>query len=76
MNKQGLSAISQEVPTNWSWKEKRTNKIEKGGMRDQGKCGGCWAFATASALGDRYSLKYNIASPYPSSSMVNNKCQT
>ena len=63
----GLSSIRKPIPKCWSWRFRGTNKIEKGGIRDPGKCGGCWAFSMASALGDRYSLKYNIESPYPSS---------
>jgi len=65
----GLSA-QKKLPDSWSWRKYGTNKIEKGGLRDQGECGGCWAFAVASALGDRYSLKYNIESPYPSSTWL------
>lgn len=70
LHPKGLSDMKKEVPKSWSWRERGTNKIEKGGLRDQGKCGGCWAFATASALGDRYALKYNIAAPYPSAAWL------
>lgn len=64
----GLSAMKNiNLPEKWSWRERGTNKIEKGGLRDQGGCGGCWAFSVISCLGDRYALKYNIASPYLSS---------
>ena len=66
----GLAATRKPLPKCWSWRFRGTNKIEKGGIRDQGKCGGCWAFSIASALGDRYSLKYNIESPYPSSAWL------
>ena len=67
----GLSSAKNiEVPENWSWRKRGTNKIEKGGLRDQGECGGCWAFSVASSLGDRYALKYNIASPYLSSAWL------
>jgi C1A family cysteine protease len=66
----GLADIQKPIPIEWSWRKLGTNRIEKGGLRDQGKCGGCWAFATASSLGDRYALKYNIQAPYPSSAWL------
>jgi C1A family cysteine protease len=56
----GLSDIQVPLPTEFSWRKKGGEMIEQGGLRDQGKCGGCWAFATVSALGDRYALKYNL----------------
>lgn len=65
-----LSAAAIPIPTSWSWKElgekdpKYKGKIER--ARDQGGCGSCWSFATAMSLGDRYAIKYNIPSPYPS----------
>jgi len=65
-----LSSIGKPIPKNWSWREMATNKIEKGTIRDQGKCGGSWAFSLASALGDRYALKYNITSPYLSPAWI------
>lgn len=55
-----------DIPDEWSWRKIGTNKIEKGGIRNQGVCGGSWAFSIASSLGDRYAIKYNIAAPYPS----------
>lgn len=55
----------QNIPTEWSWYSTGGNKIEKGN-RNQERCGCCWAMAFVSALGDRYAIKYNIASPYPS----------
>lgn len=52
------------IPNNWSWRYNGLNKIELGGIRNQGKCDISWAFALISALGDRYAIKYNIAAPY------------
>ena len=66
----GLAEIAKPIPREWSWRKIGTNRIEKGGIRDQGKCGGCWAFSLASCLGDRYALKYNIAAPYLSAAWV------
>lgn len=59
-----------KVPDKWSWRRIGTNKIEQGIMRNQGEAGGSWAFSLVSALGDRYGLKYNIETPYPSSLWV------
>ena len=44
--------------------------IEPGGYRDQASCGCCYAFAIASALGDRYALKYKINNPYLSPAWI------
>lgn len=30
-------------------------------IRDQGQCGGCWAVASASAMSDRYCIKYSTS---------------
>ena len=63
-----LSAMGKEIPESWSWRKlgetdpKYKGKIEL--PRDQGGCGSCWAFSMAMALGDRYSIKYGIDSPY------------
>ena len=51
-------------PRNFSLKDEYPDQIEI--PRDQQKCGCCYAFAIASCLGDRFALKYNIKSPYPS----------
>jgi hypothetical protein len=59
-----LSTASSTQPVSWSWKNTGGNKIEDG-SRNQGLCGCCWAVAVSSALGDRYAIKYNIASPKP-----------
>ena len=71
----GLAALAVPIPQSWSWRKlgttpKYSGKIEQ--PRDQGQCGCCWAFAVSMALGDRYSIKYNIPSPYisPLSLMV------
>lgn len=66
----GLSDIQVPLPTSFSWRKTGGEMIEQGGLRDQGRCGGCWAFATVSALGDRYALKYKIKAPYPSSAWL------
>jgi hypothetical protein len=70
MRIKGLSDIQVPLPVSFSWRKTGGEMIEQGGLRDQGKCGGCWAFATVSALGDRYALKYKIKSPYPSSAWL------
>ena len=64
----GLLAIAKPIPDNFSWRKDK-ERIEQA-VRDQGLCGGCWAFSIVSALGDRYSIKYNIESPFPSSSWL------
>lgn len=69
-NIKGLSDIQISLPKEFSWRKTGGEMIEQGGLRDQGKCGGCWAFAIVSALGDRYALKYKIKSPYPSTAWL------
>lgn len=64
-----LLTISEPIPTSWSWRNTGGNKIEKG-ARNQGSCGGCWAFACATVLGDRYAIKYNIANQALSTSWL------
>lgn len=51
---------STPVPSSWSWKDSGGNMVEDG-SRNQGACGCCWAMAVASALSDRYAIKYRIA---------------
>lgn len=65
----GMADTGTPIPDSWSWRKNGGNKIEKG-LRNQGQCGGCWAFATASVLGDRFGIKYNIASPIPSTTWL------
>jgi len=64
----GLMAMTTPIPDNFSWRAD-TTRIEQA-VRDQGLCGGCWAFSITSALGDRYSIKYNIEPTYPSSAWL------
>jgi len=65
-----LRAMSQQkIPKEWSWYNKGGNKIEDG-SRNQESCGCCWAMSFATALGDRYAIKYNIASPKPSTAQL------
>ncbi len=52
------------IPNSWSWRYNGLNRIEIGGIRNQGNCDISWAFSLISALGDRYAIKYNIAAPY------------
>lgn len=58
------------IPDDFSWRKKGKDQIEKGGMRNQESCGGCWAFATASVLSDRLALKYKLKSPFLSSAWI------
>ena len=66
------------IPDNFSWrnqvfKDTKGNiiyKIESGGKRDQASCGCCYSFAIASALGDRYAIKYNINNPFLSTAWI------
>jgi hypothetical protein len=65
----GLADIGVNVPVSFSWKDTGGNKIEPqepNGFRNQMACGSCWAFTTASILGDRYAIKHKVAAPYPS----------
>jgi hypothetical protein len=58
----GLAYMSSEIPENFSWKDK--SYIET--PRQQGGCGSCWAFASATCLGDRYAIKFDIKALKPS----------
>ena len=42
--------------------------------RDQANCGGCWAFAIASSMGDRVAIKNKIKSPIPSVAYLLSEC--
>ena len=57
-----------EIDESFSWKKNGGDKIEK--PRNQGSCGCCWSMAVSSVLGDRYSIKYNIPSLYPSATWL------
>lgn len=61
----GMAALDKPIPKEFSWRKIGGDKIENGD-RNQGSCGSCWAVASASVLGDRYAIKYNIKAPYPS----------
>lgn len=45
-------SMYRNLPKNWDWR--KTGLLLD--ARNQGKCGGCWAFATTSMLGDRISV--------------------
>jgi C1A family cysteine protease len=60
--------INVPLPSYFNWVKKAPMQIEK--PRDQGNCGGCYAFAFASVLGDRLSIKNKIQSIYPSSTYL------
>jgi len=51
------------VPKAFSWRTFGGDQVEKGGSRDQQLCGGCWAFAVASVLGDRVALRNQLQAP-------------
>jgi len=63
-----LLAAGKPIPKSFSWRSEKL-MIEQG-LIDQGDCGGCWAFALASALGDRFCVKYRLQSMYPSASWL------
>ncbi len=60
--------VNVPLPYSFSWKKKAPLQIEN--PRDQGDCGGCYAFAFASVLGDRLCIKNKIQSIYPSSTYL------
>ena len=60
------------IPDKFSWRDKGGDMIEK--ARNQGNCGGCWAFSIVSVLGDRFAIKNNIKSPHPSVVYLLSQC--
>jgi len=60
------------IPDSWSWRTKGGDMIEN--PRDQGGCGGCWAFAITSCMGDRIAIKNQIKSPKPSVTYLLSEC--
>jgi len=69
----GLAALATPIPPEFSWRKSAPDgQLEP--SRDQGYCGNCWSMATCSVLGDRYSKKYNIPSPAPSSMHLMTLC--
>lgn len=68
---QCIDAInSVEVPANFTWRTFGQDQVEKGGARNQAQCGGCWAFALAGALGDRFALENQLQAPYISTASM------
>jgi hypothetical protein len=59
---------------NFSLKREYPDQIEI--PRDQKNCKSCYIMAVISCLGDRFALKYNIKSPYPSIMWVWSACDT
>lgn len=59
---------------NFSLKREYPDQIEI--PRNQGRCNSCYLFSVISCLGDRFALKYNIKSPYPSIMWVWSACDT
>lgn len=53
----GLADIAVALPDNFNWRDNKYVNIEI--PRDQGLCGSCWAFSSATALGDRYAIKFS-----------------
>ena len=60
------------IPNNFSWRHKGGDMIEN--VRDQEGCGGCWAFAITSCMGDRIAIKNKIKAPYPSVTYLLSEC--
>jgi len=60
------------IPDNFSWRNKGGDMIEN--PRDQGGCGGCWAFAITSCMGDKIAIKNQIKSPKPSVTYLLSEC--
>jgi len=67
-----LTAGNNKIPKCFSWRFYGLDKIEE--ARNQETCGACWAIAIASCLGDRFAIKNNIASPYPSDTWLLSAC--
>jgi hypothetical protein len=58
------------LPDAFTWRTFGADQVEKGGVRDQSTCGCCWAFSTASVMGDRIALRYQLQAPYISSTYI------
>lgn len=58
------------VPDDFTWRTFGKDQVEKGGIRNQAKCGGCWAFAIAGVLGDKLALYHQIQAPYLSTASM------
>lgn len=71
VSKHAQAALSNiTVPKNFSWRKNGYDQIEEGGIRNQLKCGSCWAFSIASVLGDRFALVNQLKAPYPSTAWL------
>lgn len=53
----GLADLAVALPESFNWRDNKYVNIEL--PRDQGLCGSCWSFASATALGDRYAIKFS-----------------
>jgi cathepsin F len=53
-NETGRFLQEEEIPENWDWTEK--NALNP--VRNQGYCGGCWAFSAISNIESAYFIKY------------------
>ncbi len=51
----------QSLPTSFDLRAQYPKCWSISHIRDQGQCGGCWAVASASALSDRYCIKYSTS---------------
>jgi len=62
INNMALSAIEEELPTDFSWLANPESIISHG-LENQEDCGCCWAFSIASVLSDRYAIAYKKYRP-------------
>lgn len=46
--------LDDAAPTSWDWREQSPNCVHA--IRDQQKCGSCWAFAASETLSDRFCI--------------------
>ena len=63
-------SISNEAPDSFDWRDKGVVS----GVKDQGSCGSCWAFATVANLESLYALKKGVVKTFSEQLLVD--CDT